>query len=72
MSDRRLKTDIHRVGSSTTAPPSTPTASRVRRALQFGVMADEVREVLPEAVRDIDGALHVDYDRVSRHAREAA
>lgn len=63
-SDRRVKEDITRVG---TLPNGIATyafnyiGDKVR---QFGVMAQEVMHVIPDAVNDIDGILHVDYGKV--------
>lgn len=67
MSDRRMKRDITRVG---TRPDGLGTyAYRYRHEgpdspLRFGVMADEVQRIYPDAVKVIDGVQHVDYARI--------
>ncbi len=60
-SDRRLKTDITRVGTLDSGLPVYRYRYKGDFHYQIGVMADEVREVRPNAVsRDISG-----YDRVN-------
>lgn len=71
LSDRRAKQDIQPFGADYAGVPlywfrykSDPTV------LQVGVMADEVREVHPDAVVTIDGYDHVDYDLLRRRHRD--
>ena len=64
MSDRRFKQDVEEVGQIgplTLYEYAYTFAPNVRTR---GLMADEVREVLPEAVQTIGGIDHVDYDAV--------
>lgn len=60
-SDRRLKTDIKRVG--TLFNGMSVYSYRLKGGpVQIGVMADEVLDVIPEAAQmDADGFYHVDY-----------
>lgn len=72
-SDRRLKTDIVRVGRD----PRGFGLYRYRYLWSgqayVGVMADEVRDVVPEAVEaGADGFLRVDYGRLGLELRPAA
>jgi len=63
-SDRRLKSDIKRVG---THPLGIGIYSyKIKGRREVGVMADEVQKVKPEAVaRDEDGYLMVDYAAIT-------
>ena len=65
-SDRRLKRDIEKVGELENGLG----VYRYRYAwddqVELGVMADEVREIQPEAVMQIAGFDAVDYDQVGR------
>jgi hypothetical protein len=61
MSDRRVKTDIERVGTLDNGLPVYLFRYLDGGPLQIGLMAQDVQEVKPEAVRDFDGVLAVDY-----------
>lgn len=72
-SDRRLKTDIVRLGTD----PRGFGLYRYRyvwsRQAYVGVMAQEVRDVMPEAVETgTGGFLRVDYSRLGLEMRPAA
>lgn len=60
-SDRRVKTDIERVGTLDNGLPVYLFRYLDGGPLQIGLMAQDVQEVNPEAVRDFDGVLAVDY-----------
>jgi Chaperone of endosialidase len=67
MSDRRMKTAIEPTGARLAGLPLY--RFRFRHdpsALQLGVMADEVRRVMPEAVRNVTGHDMVDYGLLIR------
>lgn len=67
LSDRRLKTDIVRVGTLDSGLPVYSYRFKGSTLPQMGVMADEVRRVDPGAVhRGRDGFDRVDYRRVSQ------
>ena len=75
VSDRRAKTDIVRVGSHRLGIGVYLFAYRAELRARFGdgprlgLMADEVRAVLPEAVTlGDDGYLRVDYGVIARRA----
>lgn len=61
-SDRRLKTDIRRVGTTDGGLPIFTYRYKAGGPVQMGVMAQDVLEVAPHAVHDIGGGfLGVDY-----------
>ncbi len=60
-SDRRLKTDIRRVGKLDNGLPVYMYRYKTGMTPQIGVMADEVEELHPEAVVTIRGFKHVKY-----------
>lgn len=60
-SDRRVKTDIKRVGTLDNGLPVYVYRYKAGGPPHIGVMAQDVQEVRPDAVHDIDGVLHVDY-----------
>ena len=62
-SDRRLKEDIHRIAGHKWAglPLYWFRYKSEPKVLRIGVMADEVRQVHPEAVVKVDGYDYVDY-----------
>lgn len=64
-SDRRLKTNIKRIGETAAGIP-TYTFNYIRsKVKQYGVIADEVFKIIPEAVSvDPSGYLMVDYRKV--------
>ncbi len=65
-SDRRLKTDIERVGTLPSGIPVYTFKYLGTEDVHTGVMADEVLKVIPEAVsKDEDGYLLVRYDMLS-------
>lgn len=64
-SDRRLKTDIEQIGSLSTGLPVY--RYKIFGNSQIGVMADEVRQIHPDAVtRHESGYDMVDYSKVAR------
>lgn len=63
-SDRRIKENIVRIGSLANGIATYAFNFIGNAAPQFGVMAQDVREIMPDAVHDIDGVLHVDYGKV--------
>jgi hypothetical protein len=62
-SDRRLKTDIRRVGTLDNGLPVYAYRFKSGGPVEIGVMAQEVERVHPDAVREIGGVKHVDYAR---------
>lgn len=65
-SDRRLKTDIKRVGSTDAGLPVYTYRYTSGGPIEMGVMADEVERLNPSAVaRDGDGFQMVDYGKVA-------
>jgi hypothetical protein len=62
-SDRRVKRDIRRIGTSQGWPIYTFRYID-RDALQVGVMAQDVEATRPDAVVEIDGVKHVNYGRI--------
>lgn len=64
MSDIRTKENIRRVGSMASGIGTYLFNYIGDKAMQFGVMAQEVLGVHPEAVLNIDGILHVDYRKI--------
>lgn len=77
-SDRRLKTDIRRVGMLDDGQNVYSYRYKGADAPTIGLMADEVEDHAPEAVHEIGGYKAVDYSVATRHAgmlnelREAA
>lgn len=65
MSDRRTKTDIHKVGKTKGGMPVYTYRYKMGGPLMMGVMAQDVEKKKPEAVHEIDGIKHVDYSEVS-------
>lgn len=64
-SDVRLKQDVTRIGTTAHGLPFYRFRYRDRPGVYEGVMAQEAREVMPEAVlRGEDGFLRVDYKRL--------
>lgn len=63
-SDRRLKTDIRRVGSTDGGLPVYTYRFKGSPVTEMGVMADEVKAVKPEAVERFGGFDAVDYARI--------
>ena len=64
MSDIRVKQNIRRIGALRNGISTYSFQYRGSRLPQFGVMAQEVFKVIPEAVAPINGILHVDYSKV--------
>lgn len=64
LSDRRLKTDIVRVGQLPSGLPVYRYRYVWSPAIHIGVMAQEAMRLYPDAVRTIDGFLAVDYSRI--------
>lgn len=65
-SDRRLKTDIRRVGKTDGGLPLYAYRYKAGGPHQIGVMAQDVQKVRPDAVGDIGGGfLGVDYRKVA-------
>ena len=65
LSDRRFKTDIKRVGKTDDGLPVYTFRYIAGGPVIMGVMADEVRDVKPEAVHNVGGVSFVDYALVS-------
>lgn len=64
-SDRRLKTDIERVGTLDSGLPVYRYRYHGENEFRLGVMADEAKEQFPDAVlRDVSGFDRVDYAQV--------
>ena len=63
-SDRRLKTNIRRVGTANNDLPIYSYRYKWGGPTQLGFMADEVKKVAPEAVGERAGYLTVDYSKV--------
>lgn len=68
LSDRRMKANIQRIGETIAGIPTYVFNYVGSRIKQFGVIAQEVMYV-PEAVVNIDGILHVNYDKVWSYVR---
>jgi hypothetical protein len=65
ISDIRLKTDIHRIGTTVLGLPLNQFQYRNRVGVYLGVMAQDVLKVEPSAVSmDADGYYMVDYDKL--------
>ena len=65
-SDRRLKTDIKRVGHTDDGLPIYTYRYRAGGPLEMGVMAQDVERVKPQAVsEDLNGLKMVDYGKVA-------
>lgn len=64
MSDVRLKTDIRRVGTSDGGLPIYTYRYRGRPEFHMGVMAQDVAEVMPQAVVQVGEFLAVNYEGV--------
>lgn len=62
-SDRRLKTDIARVGTLDNGLPVYSYRFKSGGPVQIGLMAQEVERMTPEAVREFGGVKHVNYAR---------
>jgi hypothetical protein len=60
-SDRRLKTDIHRVGTTNGGLPIYTYKYKGESVTQMGVMAQDVEKVNPEAVKEFGGYKAVNY-----------
>lgn len=60
-SDRRVKTDISRVGTLDNGLPVFSFRYIWGGPIQIGLMAQDVQKVNPQAVHDINGVLHVNY-----------
>lgn len=64
-SDRRVKRDIRRVGTTDGGLPIYTFRYAWGGPMQMGVMAQDVEWVTPAAVSEIDGVKHVDYAQVA-------
>ncbi|MHC4995691.1 MAG: tail fiber domain-containing protein [Planctomycetota bacterium] len=64
LSDQRFKTDVQRIGHFKNGLPVYRYRIRGSSNFQVGVMAQEVRKKIPEAVKEFDGVLYVDYARI--------
>lgn len=62
VSDRRMKTDIRRVGKLDNGLPVYSFKLKGSKQTQIGVMADETEKLHPEAVVTIGGIKHVRYE----------
>ena len=68
LSDRRVKTDIKKVGKLDSGLPIYKYRYKGGGLQQLGVMAQDVEKVQPEAVADIGGVKAVDYAAVTASA----
>ena len=66
LADRRARTDIKKVGELDSGLLVYAFKFRGSPRTQFGVMADEVEKVMPEAVTEADGLKFIDLDLVGR------
>jgi len=64
LSDIRAKQDIRRVGTTDAGLGVYTYRYKMGGPIQMGVIAQEVAEVIPDAVMSIGGLLHVDYSRI--------
>jgi hypothetical protein len=64
-SDRRLKTDIKRVGTLDNGLPVYSYRYTGSPQFELGLMAQDVEKVKPEAVREIAGYKAVNYEMAS-------
>lgn len=65
-SDRRLKTDIHKVGKLDSGLPVYSYRYKAGGPKQIGLMAQDVEKVKPEAVKNVGGYKAVEYDKAVR------
>ena len=67
LSDRRLKTDIHRIGKADNGLPiyTFRYVDDPSKTLEMGFMAQDVLQTNPAAVANIAGVLHVNYELAS-------
>jgi hypothetical protein len=66
MSDRRVKTDVERVGTLDNGLPVYAYRYIFGGPMQIGVMAQDVEQVNPQAVAEIGGIKHVNYAEAVR------
>ena len=64
-SDRRLKTDIKRVGTTDSGLPIYTYKYKGQNTTQMGVMAQDVEKVSPDAVAEFNGFKAVNYSLIS-------
>lgn len=64
-SDERLKTDIKRVGTLDNGLPVYTFRYRGSSKIQMGVMAQDVEQVIPDAVEDFGSYKIVDYEKAT-------
>ena len=64
LSDERAKTDIKQIGMLKSGIPIVSFRYHGQPATQFGVIAQDVQKIMPEAVVSVGGMLHVDYAKV--------
>jgi hypothetical protein len=64
LSDRRFKENVRRIGELANGIATYAFNYIGDKAQQFGVMAQEVLGIRPDAVANIDGVLHVNYGKV--------
>jgi hypothetical protein len=62
LSDARAKTDIKRIGSTDTGLGIYKYKYKGTDQPQIGLMAQEVEQTNPDAVKEIEGIKHVAYD----------
>jgi len=63
-SDRRLKTDIKKVGETDSGIPIYTYKYKGEDVTRMGVMAQEVEKIIPEAVGEMNGFKAVDYNQI--------
>jgi hypothetical protein len=64
MSDKRLKTNIKKVGQTDSGLPVYTYKYKGSNVTQMGVMAQDVEEVFPDAVEEIEGFKAVNYELI--------
>lgn len=65
LSDRRMKTDIRRLGETEGGVPLYEFRYKAGGPLQIGVMAQDVERTMPAAVAEFGGIKHVDYRMIA-------
>lgn len=65
LSDRRMKTDIRRLGETEGGMPLYEFRYKAGGPLQIGVMAQDVERIMPAAIAEFGGIKHVDYRMIA-------
>lgn len=72
LSDRRLKENIEHIGEENGFPIYKFNYINIPEKTYIGVMAQDVKEIMPEAIGEIEGYMKVDYKMIGVTMREAA